>query len=73
MSGALRTKAYRERLKSGRAVYFIEADSVALAETLAANGFLPASDIDNHAAICRALRAVIEFWIAQELQNENAK
>jgi hypothetical protein len=66
MSGsAARTREYRERQKAGRSVFFIEADSIALAEALTVAGFLQPSD-DDHGKVCRALQAAVQFWIEQE-------
>jgi hypothetical protein len=66
MSGAARNRAYRERLKVGKAVYFVEADSVALAEALANAGFIAQTSEASHQDICAALQRAVEVWLAEE-------
>jgi hypothetical protein len=57
---------YRLRQKAGRAVYFIEADSVALFEALKASPYPPVDDSPE--AIRASLQHTVEFWVEQELK-----
>jgi hypothetical protein len=61
---------YRARQKVGRAVYFVEADTVSLFEALKRSPYPPRDDSPE--AIRESLQCTVEFWIGQELQNENA-
>jgi hypothetical protein len=53
-------RAYRARVRAGRAVLHVEADVGALGDLLMANGFLKEWDVENAAEVGRALGRLIE-------------
>ena len=63
--GAARTRLYRSRLASGRAVLRVEVDFNATSGALFAAGLLSEAEIDDEAAISRALERVIDLLPAR--------
>lgn len=62
MTAAARQSRYRRRLARGKVVLQIEADWCALAQALAAAGFLPADSMDDRDELARALGHVVKLW-----------
>jgi hypothetical protein len=60
-----RVRQFRQRRRHGRVQLTIEADEVALTETLCATGFLQCTD-PKPEEIESALARVIEIWIEAE-------
>jgi hypothetical protein len=60
-----RVRQYRERRRHGRVQLTIEADEVALTETLCATGFLQRAD-PRPEEIESALEKLLAFWIEAE-------
>ena len=65
-TAAARMHNYRLRQKAGRAVYFVEHDSVDLYEALKRSPYPPRDDSPE--AIRESLQRTVEFWIEQELK-----
>jgi hypothetical protein len=63
VTSALRTRHYRERIRSGRAVFRIEADVCALERALTEAGLLQ-SGTDDHRVVEAALSRLVELLIA---------
>jgi hypothetical protein len=73
IAAASRWKIYRQRQKAGRACFEIELPEVELIDALRTTPFWQSSSPDpSHDEICAALQRAVEFWIEQELKNENA-
>ena len=60
-----RVRRHRARTREGQARYTITADDVGLAEALVAAGPLERRDVDDKAAVERALQRVVALWIAE--------
>lgn len=67
MSNIERSRRYRQRLKSGRAVFRIEAEEVALIEMLCSTGYLNPLAADDPEKVRAALERLVASLVAVDV------